>query len=145
MDFLQKRTEWSESWWHTSYIDWLTVHINGLLPDYADNGGGVPTTYYNMDSAVHGVVTESTMDCIYTFWKRGTVAWLYRLTDSPYKWTSSRIYQPDEQSHIGSTARMLTWISRWRRRTDNSPIWPDPYPMAHRDEISRSGILHFDL
>ena len=28
---------------------------------------------------------------------------------------------------------------------DNSPIWPDPHPIAHRDEISRSGIPHFDL
>mgnify|MGYP001255072277 CR=1 FL=1 len=27
---------------------------------------------------------------------------------------------------------------------DDSPIWPDPYPIAHRDEISRSGIPHFD-
>ena len=42
------------------------------------------------------------------------------------------------------------WISHWRRRrrrrrANNSPIWPDPWPMAHRDEISRSGIPHFDF
>ena len=46
---------------------------------------------------------------------------------------------------------MSTWIPKWCRRrrqrrcANNSPIWPDPKPIAHRDEISRSGIPHFDL
>ena len=40
-------------------------------------------------------------------------------------------------------------FSRWRRRrrrrrADNFSIWPDPHPIACRDEISRSGIPHFD-
>ena len=59
--------------WLTGYIDSWTVHIDGLLPEYI-----------------------SPMN-------RVTVAQkLYRLTDGPYKWTSSRIYQTDEQSHGGS-------------------------------------------
>ena len=33
---------------------------------------------------------------------------------------------------------------RRRRRADNFSIWPDPHPIAYRDEISRSGIPHFD-
>ena len=27
---------------------------------------------------------------------------------------------------------------------DNFSIWPDPHPIACRDQISRSGIPHFD-
>ena len=46
-----------------------------------------------------------------------------------------------------------TPISRWRRRrrrrrrrADNSPIWPDPWTITPRDQISRSGsIPHFDI
>ena len=35
---------------------------------------------------------------------------------------------------------------RWRRRADNSPIWPDPWTITPREQISRSGsIPHFDL
>ena len=42
-----------------------------------------------------------------------------------------------------------TPISRWRRRrrrrrADNSPIWPDPWTITPRDQVSRSGIPHFD-
>ena len=41
-----------------------------------------------------------------------------------------------------------TPIPRWRRRrrADNSPIWPDPWTITPRDQISRSGsIPHFDI
>ena len=42
-----------------------------------------------------------------------------------------------------------TWISKWRRRRrrpNNSPIWPEPWTITPRDQISRSGsIPHFDL
>ena len=42
-----------------------------------------------------------------------------------------------------------TWISKWRRRRrrrpNNSPIWPEPWTITPRDQISRSGsIPHFD-
>ena len=40
-----------------------------------------------------------------------------------------------------------TPISKWRlrRRPNNSPIWPEPWTIRHRDQISRSGsIPHFD-
>ena len=63
---------------------------------------------------------------------------------------------PWPQNHMKNSkysflAWMSTWISRWRRRrrrrrrADNFLIWPDPHPIAHRDEISRSGIPHFDF
>ena len=58
-----------------------------------------------------------------------------------------------EISHMGPIqARKLklfqTWNSKWRRRRrrpNNSPIWPEPWTITPRDQISRSGsIPHFD-
>ena len=49
-------------------------------------------------------------------------------------------------ARYSSPVRGSTWIStrRPRQHADNCPIWQDPPPIAHRDEISRSGIPHFD-
>ena len=51
-------------------------------------------------------------------------------------------------SKLSCLAWMSAWISRWRqrrRRAEDSPIWPELYCIAGRDEIPCSGIPPFDL
>ena len=74
---------------------------------------------------------------------------LCRTPVSILKYLSPRPQNHRTNSKYNFLAWMSTWIfrwrrRRWRRRADNFSIWPDPHPIACRDEISRSGIPHFD-
>ena len=73
---------------------------------------------------------------------------LYRTLISFLKYFSPRHQNLRKTSNHSFLAWMSTWISKWRRRwlrrPNNSPIWPETFPIACRNEISRSGIPLFD-
>ena len=76
---------------------------------------------------------------------------LCRTPVSILKYLSPRPQNHMKNSKYSFLAWMSTWIPRWRRRRrrrrpNNSPIWPDPWTITPRDQISRSGsIPHFDF
>ena len=54
-------------------------------------------------------------------------------------------YETDSGQKLKLFQTPISRGRRRRRRADNSPIWPDPWTITPRDQISRSGsIPHFD-
>ena len=98
-----------------------------------------------------------------TFWdycEHEFIFWRYVLKSSPMLGCSRRglyfwqinISGNFRHAHFGKSVHFLIFghffrrrrRRRRRRRADNFSIWPEPHPIVRRDEISRSGIPHFD-